>query len=183
MAGVVAISYSEALFSLGQEMSILEVFKEQLAFVAEQMSLNQEFYRLIIHPKLHKDEKKEMLVSVFDKSLDHTFLNFLKLLVDKSRFQNLDAINKEFIKRYNKEFNIAVASVTSAKPLSLDEQNRIQMMLEKKINKKIEMRIFEDESLIAGVRIKIGDIVLDHTAKNQMNQLKVLANVSANTNE
>ena len=178
MAGVVALSYSEALFSLGKEREMLDTYKDQLGFVNQQLKDNDEFKRILAHPKMHKEAKKEMIASVFGTAIDHTLLNFLKLLIDKSRFQNLDAISKEFVKRYNKEYNIEVAFVKCAKPLTSEEATRIQTMLEKKLNKQIEMRISQDSDLIAGVRIKIGDIVLDHTAKNRIDQLKVLAHAT-----
>lgn len=182
MAGVVAKSYSEALFSLASEEGKLDVYKDQLCLIQEQLKENPDFMRVLTHPKIHKDEKKKMLESVFSQAVDHTVLNFLKLLVDKGRFINLADITKEFVKQYNEVNNILVAIVTSAKELSEDETKRIQEMLEKKTQKKVDMRMCINTDLIAGIRIKIGDQVLDNTAKARMERLKVLAQTS-DTNE
>lgn len=175
MAGVVAQSYSEALFSLAIEEKKLDVYKEQLCFLQTQMKENPDFMRVLTHPKIHKDEKKQVLESVFASSIDHTVLNFLKLLIDKSRFQNLGDITKEFIKLYNKENGIEVAYVSSAKELSADEVRRLQETLEKKLAKKVDMRLTLDPDLIAGIRIRINDAVLDNTAKSRIERLKTMA--------
>lgn len=183
MAGVVAQSYSDALFSLAKEETKLDLMKEQLCFVNAQMQENKEFLQVLTHPKIHKDEKKKTLEEVFGKAIDHTLLNFLKLLIDKGRFQNLDEITKEFVKCYNVENNIEVAYIRSAKPLNDEEIARLQAMLEKKLAKKIDLRLVVDPSLIAGLRIKINDMVLDHTAYSRMERLKQLAIASDATND
>lgn len=174
MASVVAQSYADALFSIALEEGKLGLYKEQLCDIQTQLQEHPDFMRVLTHPKIAKDEKKEVLANVFEKDIEHTVCNFLKLLIDKGRFQNLSDITKEFVKRYNKENNIVVAMVKSAKALQDKEIDRLQSMLEKKLNKKVEMRLFVDEDLIAGIRIKIGDQVLDNTAKNRMDALKSL---------
>lgn len=178
MAGLVAKSYSDAIFSLAQEEKGLDEYKEQLCFIGQLLKENPDFDRILNHPKIHKDEKKDVIDQVFSKSLNHTIINFMKLLVDKNRFQKMDEISKEFVKSYNKEKNIEVAWVRSAKVLEQDEVARIQAMLENKLHKHVEMRLQVDASLIAGIRIKIGDQVLDNTAINRMERLRVLAQKS-----
>ena len=48
-------------------------------------------------------------------------------------------------------------------------------MLEKKLSKTVELKIQEDPDLLAGLRIKINDMVLDNTARSRMDNLKQLA--------
>lgn len=174
MASVVAQSYADALFSIALEEEKLDLYKEQLCNLQKQLQEHPDFMRILTHPKIAKDEKKDVLESVFGKDIEHTVCNFLKLLIDKGRFQNLSDITKEFVKRYNKENNIEVAIITSAKALQDDEISRLKTMLEQKLAKKVEMRFHIDEDVIAGIRIKIGDQVLDNTAKNRMDALKSL---------
>lgn len=175
MAGVVASSYSEALFSLSLEEQKLDVYKEQLCFIQAQIKENPDFMRVLTHPKIHKDEKKKVIDDVFGKEIEHTLLNFLKLLIDKNRFLNFSDITKEFVKRYNKENNIEVAYVRSAKELTADEIKRMKATLEKKLSKKVDMRVSCDPDLIAGIRIRINDAVLDNTAKSRIERLKTMA--------
>lgn len=175
MAGIAARSYSDALFTLASEEKKLDLIKEQLCFVDAQMQENIDFLHLMTHPKIHKDEKKNAIHTVFGKQVDRTVINFLKLLVDKGRFYDLHEITKEFMNQYRKEKNIVVADVRSARDLSDEECRRICYMLEKKLQQRVELHRSVDRDLIAGVRIKVNDLVLDHTALNKMEHLKRLA--------
>ena len=84
-------------------------------------------------------------------------------------------MTKEFVKQYRAYHHIAAAQVTSARPLSEGEVKAVQDMLEAKLNRRVELHLSVDASLLAGIRIKINDVVLDHTALKQMEQLKQLA--------
>lgn len=175
MAGIAARSYSDALFELASEEKKLDLTREQLCFVDDQIQGNHEFLCFMTHPKIYKDEKKQTIHTVFGKQVDRMVLNFLKLLVDKGRFYDLHEITKEFMNHYRKEMNIVVAEVHSARELSDEECRRISDMLEKKLNQRVELHTRVDRELIAGVRIKVNDLVLDHTASNKIEHLKRLA--------
>lgn len=175
MANVLAKSYADALYELAKDDSQLTIFKEQLIQVDGLMHENVAFYQLLTHPKIHKKEKKQSLEDVGKTFLEHTILNFLKLLIDKGRFQKLHEIVKEFERRYHEEHHIVIADVRSAKALSDDECAKIKAMMENKLAKTVEMHCRVDETLIAGLRIKINDTVLDNSALHRMEQLKTLA--------
>lgn len=175
MAGILAKSYADALYELAEDEKQLVQFKDQLKQVDQLMCENVSFYQILTHPKIHKTEKKQSMESVCQSFLDHTVLNFLKLLIDKGRFQKLHEITKEMEHRYHDEHNIVIANVKSAKALDKSECDRLKKMLEKKLAKTVDMRCVVDESLMAGLRIKINDLVLDNSALKRMDQLKTLA--------
>lgn len=175
MAGIAALSYSDALFALALEEGHLEEIKEQLCLINAQIQENQAFVSFMKHPKVHKSEKRTALDQIFGAQAEHTLCNFLKLISDKGRFHELPLMTKEFVKQYRAYHHIAAAQVTSARPLSEGEVKAVQDMLEAKLNQQVELHLSVDASLLAGIRIKINDVVLDHTALKQMEQLKQLA--------
>ena len=95
MAGVVSKSYCDAIFSLAQEEGKLDLYKEQLDLVAENVKQDANYRAVMAHPKISKEEKKELLVKVYGNAIDPMLLNFLKLLVDKGRFRFIEEIVKE----------------------------------------------------------------------------------------
>ena len=151
MAGIAAKSYSDALFALAQEEQKLDTFKADVCMMDEQLKAYPDFMRVLTHPKIHKEEKKQTLASVFGSEVDHMVLNFAK-------------VN-----------NIEVAHVRTAKKLDDAEIKRLKSMLEEKLSKTVELHIQEDPDLLAGLRIKINDMVLDNTARSRMDNLKQLA--------
>lgn len=172
MAGVVSKSYCDAIFSLAQEEGKLDLYKEQLDLVAENVKQDANYRAVMAHPKISKEEKKELLVKVYGNILDPMLLNFLKLLVDKGRFRFLEEITKEYTKEYNKVNNIQVVYVKSATSLSEEEVSRLKATLEKKLNKKVDFVLSVDSDLIAGIRMKINDQIIDNSARGKLERLK-----------
>lgn len=183
MAGLVAQNYGDALFSLAKEEDKLTTYKEQLEMVLSALQKEPEFLRLLAHPKMDKEQKKEMIDSVFKPALDKTVLNFMKLLIDKSRFSHIQDICHAFHDMYNKEYGIMVAYVTSAKALDEQEVQSLREVLETKTKKKVELVVNVDEDLMAGIRVKIGDQVIDNTARTRLENLKDMVVKSENTHE
>lgn len=172
MASVGSKSYCDALFSLAQEENNLTRYKEQLTFVSESVTKNARYRAIMSHPKISKDDKKKMVDAIYGDHIHHTLLNFLKLLVDKGRFSALIDITKEFVKSYNLANNIQVVYVKSACPLSHVEEKQLNDMLAHKLQKKVTLICSIDPDVMAGIRIKINDQVIDNTALTKLYRLK-----------
>ena len=170
MGSLVAKGYADALFELGLEDDKLVSFKEQGTFIKE--TLSDDLMRILTHPKISKIEKKNILDTIYKQSIDNTLLNTMKVMIDKNRFVFYKETMNEFEKNFNKHYQITVAYVNSAVECSDEEKKRIQAMLEKKLGQQVECRWFIDQSLLAGLRIKINDQVLDNSAVNRLNRLK-----------
>lgn len=181
MESIVAQSYGEALFLLAKEEDILEQFRDELNFLETLMKKENSFFQLLNYPKIAKEEKKHMICQVFENKIHPLLLNFLKLLIDKSRIFHLNSMIAIFNKKYNAEKGIEIAYVSSAKTLTSKEIDRLQAMLEMKRNKKIDMRIVVDSSLLAGIKVQINDTLLDYTAISKLDSLKHSAyNIKSN---
>ncbi|MDF9825722.1 F-type H+-transporting ATPase subunit delta [Breznakia sp. PF5-3] len=171
MASLAAVRYSQALFELGKEEKKLDVFKKDLENIDNVILENQELSQVLKHPQVEKEDRKAILVKIF-KDVDPLIINFLKLLVDRNRFQSIHEIKKDYIHLYNEFNGIEIAYVYSAKSLDDEELSSIVKILEKRFDKKIEVKTRIDETLLAGIRIKVHGEVLDNTIENQMNRMK-----------
>ena len=171
MAGLVAQNYAEALFELANECGKADHFKEALCALDETVNNNVELKQFLKHTKIEKKEKKTVLCQIMGQE-DPYLLHFISLLIDKSRFAHFSEIVKVFIKKYNALHDIEVAYVQSARALSDEEKDALQKMLEKHTGKTIEMKTSIHKELIAGVRIKINDEVLDNSAAKRLEKMK-----------
>lgn len=93
-------------------------------------------------------------------------------MIDKNRFSKFKEAVEEFEALYNNHFHITVAYVASAVELDEDEKQRVSEMLEQKMNQKVECRWSVDKTLLAGLRIKINDQILDNSAANRLARLR-----------
>ena len=62
-----ALSYSDALYEIASEESKTEAYLKQLCFVEEQLCAHQDFFRILKHPGILKEQKKQSLTEVFGK--------------------------------------------------------------------------------------------------------------------
>lgn len=171
MASLVAVNYSEALFELAKEEHKLDHVKNDLCKMDEAMQGNEELKQVMKHPKIDKKDKKAILEQIFT-DVDVYVINFTKLLIDKNRFAHFHEIVKCYNESYNDYNNIEVAYVQSAKALDDKQIKAIKAMLEKKTNKTIEMKTSVNHELLAGVRIKIKDDILDNSAAARLDRMK-----------
>lgn len=171
MASTVALNYAEAIFLLGEEENKLELYLNQLKEINETLKDNNELLSVMLHPKVSQMDKKALLDKIFSDK-DVAIINFLKVLIDKRRFKYTEEIVSEFINRYNEYNNIQIATVYSAKKLDEKELNGILEVLEKRTKAKIEIKNIVDKSLIAGIKVKINDEVIDNSIARKLERLK-----------
>lgn len=169
MSDVITKSYADALFQVGKSENCLEKIYED--YIVVEQVVNKDFLRLFSNPKMNKNEKLELIQTVF-KDMNIYLIHFFKILVKKNRFLKVLDIKKQFNKFYYEENGILEASVYSAVELNEDQILNIKNTFEKKYSKKILIHFIKDESLIAGLKVKINDDVYDNTLVNQLRRLK-----------
>ncbi len=178
MASLVAKSYSDALFELAKEVDKVELIKEQLIQIDSVLKEHVELQKILKHPNVEKEDKKEMLVKVFD-GMEQYVSSFVRLLIDKNRFSAFSDIVKEYVASFNVLHNIEIAHVRSASALTSDEEQRIKDMLEKKLNKTVQLICKVDASLIAGLIVQVNDDIYDNSVVHRLNKMKNAVNKTA----
>ncbi|MEF9919732.1 MAG: F0F1 ATP synthase subunit delta [Erysipelotrichaceae bacterium] len=172
MDSISAQGYSIALYELGKEEKACDQYKSQLGMIRDALLQNPELWNILSHPKISREEKKKVVKTIFKDDLSTTVLNFIYLLLDKNRMNALPSITKAYMNLYNEDHNIEIAHVRSAKALTDKELNDLKAMLENKLKKDVELEAAVDETLLAGLRVKIKDEVIDNSAKNRLQRLK-----------
>lgn len=169
MADTVAKAYAGALFEIAVDENKCDEYRKIMHCLKD--TLDHDFVRVLTHPKISKQEKKVCIDEVYGQ-FGTVIVNFLKVLIDKNRFQYVNSICDEFDAIYVEHFKIIQASVTSASELSSDEKQRLNKKLEKKFSQAVECTYAVDPSLLAGIKVKVNDVVYDNTAINRLTKMK-----------
>jgi len=165
--------YAKALFSLGQEDGLFEQYGRELAEFVAFCRDNEEFGQAIANPIFAIEDRKSVLKIVLEKSnFSAMTKNFLNLLLDRNRIGAIEAIKGSYSRLTDEAFNIARAEIIMARPLKKDALRKIEKSLEGLTSKKIKSDVKEDQDLIGGVVVKIGDLVLDGSIRAQLEGLK-----------
>lgn len=172
MAKLVAKRYAEALFEVALESQTLDKTKEEINFIANAIDENSDFKIIITHPQVSKEEKKEILSSVFKEKVSSSVLNFCFITVDKGRESYLPEISKEYTILSNLEQGIIEAQAISAISMSDEELKSLEEKFSKQLNKTVIMKPKVDKSILGGVMVKLGDRVIDGSIKGRLESIQ-----------
>jgi F-type H+-transporting ATPase subunit delta len=165
--------YAGALVDIGAERKDLDKYGQELAAIAGLMETSKDFRELLINPVFTREDKKRVAGTIFDKlGVDRMVANFIYLLIDRKRIDQLPGIEAAFREKVDEIRGITRGEVTSAIKLDVDELGRVTGALSKISGKQVVLTAKVDPSLIGGLVAKVGDMVFDGTIRTQLNQLK-----------
>lgn len=162
--------YAEAIFSVGESNNNLQEIYEALNSLMEMYLKDKEFKNLIDHPLISLEEKKSFLDKIFvDESQE--VKNILFYLLDKGRVSDIREIVAEYLKIYYAKNQILDVEAIFAMELTEAQKAKLVANLEKSTEKKVNIKVNVDKSIIGGGILKIGDKIIDGTIKTQLSTL------------
>lgn len=179
MAKLVSKTYGDALFATAMEEDKLDLFYEAAQLVLSLLREYEDFCKLMVHPKVAKEEKVKVLEETFADKIPREILGMFTLLVSKGHAGEMTSVCEHFIKLVKEQKKIGEAFVTTAIDLSKAQKAKIeQKLLETTGYKSLEMQYKVDAALIGGMVIRIGDRVVDSSIQTKLQYLsKNLRNV------
>ncbi len=167
-----ANKYAKAIFELAQEEKKLDEYDKDLKKVCDDVFYFPEAVKFFQNPLVPHKAKKDLLTKALKKDVSATVMNFLMLLVDKSRIGIFREIYELFTALKNTAQGILIADVTTAFPLSKQQEGQLVKKLAAVTNKKIKIRKHEDKSILGGLIVTIGDKRIDGSAAGRLRSLK-----------
>lgn len=173
MAKLVSQTYGSALFALAKERNSIDGMLEEVKAVCRVFAENTELTQLLNHPKITKEEKKDVIENIFKGRVSDDMTGFLVLIVEKDRYHDMDRIFEYFIQEVYEYKNIGVAYVVSAKKLSKEQEKAVEDRL-LQVTKYVDfnMHFDVDAGLIGGMVIRIGDRVVDSSIRTKLGDLQ-----------
>ena len=167
----VARPYAEALFRVaktGNMAAWSEVVSE-----LSQLGMNADVQAYAANPKAGVADVAATLVSMLKSPATPEVTNLVTMLVQNDRVSLLPEIGAQFEVLKNADAGAADASIVSAFEISPQQAAGLVASLEKKFGRKLNPTVTVDPSLIGGVRVVVGDEVLDTSVRAKLQQLHV----------
>ncbi|MEY4285297.1 MAG: F0F1 ATP synthase subunit delta [Betaproteobacteria bacterium] len=166
----IARPYAEALFQSAKGQASADAdWLNELALVAEQPQLQQ----FADNPKVTPDQVFGLFTSVIKSKLSDRATNFLHTLISNNRLVALPEIARQFHALVNAQQGLSDAHIQSAFPLEGADLAQVQAVLEKRFGRKLNVSVDIQPELIGGIRVVVGDEVLDTSVKARLEQMKV----------
>ena len=166
----IARPYAEALFKAAGTAAPTHVAAlDALAAVAADAGLRQ----FADNPKVSDAQVVELVQGVVGQALSAPVLNLLQLVVENRRLVALPEIAAQFQVLVNNQTGVSDAHIVSAFPLDAAQLADVVAALEKRFARKLTASVSVDASLIGGIRVEVGDEVLDTSVQARLEQMKV----------
>ncbi len=167
----VARPYAEAAFKLADEAAALAKWSEMLAALA-QVAENERVRMAIADPNLSDAKVAGVFISILSGKLSGEAENFVRVLARNDRLSLLPEIRQQFEVLKNAREGVIEAEVQSAFELNEAQLKDLVERLEKKTGRKVRPHVSVDRELIGGVKIVLGDKVIDGSARAQLAALE-----------
>lgn len=172
-----AKKYSRAIFEIAADEKKLKEYGEELSDVTRTVLGEPMLKSFATNPQVPPDAKKLLFKKIFTDDLSADIKNFIMILIDKHRMDLLEVIDAQYQDFSNKAQGIVVADITTAKPLTGEQENLLAENLEKATKRSVKLRKHIDAAIIGGVIAQIGDKRIDGSVQGRLAALraKILA--------
>jgi F-type H+-transporting ATPase subunit delta len=168
----IARPYADALFKAvsAADASGVAAQVAELAAIAANPQLRQ----FSDNPKTQANQVFDLISGVASKlNLGDQAKNFLRAVIDNGRLEALPEIASQFQRLVNSRSGVSDAVVNSAFPIESGALKELGAVLEKRFGRKLQLSVNLDPALIGGIRVVVGDEVLDTSVKARLEQMKV----------
>ena len=170
----IARPYAEALFkaltsAASADLSGASVWLEEIAVIAADAQLLQ----FADSPKTTAAQAFDVIAGVAKTALPDAARNFLRMLVENGRLNVLPEIADQFRALKNARSGSSDAVVYSAFAIDGATLADLSATLEKRFARKLNISVALEPELIGGVRVAVGDEVLDTSVKARLEQMKI----------
>ncbi len=168
------IGYSLALFSIAKEENKVNKYlldaKTLLSIFSDYR--NSAFIDILSSNNLDTSKKDEIIDKTFKDLSNKHFLNFLKLLASKNKFQYINKIMNTFIKYCSENLKIKEGIIYSSSSLSEANVKAIEKKVSNKLNYKVSLKNLLDKELISGIKIIIENTIIENSIISDLDKIK-----------
>lgn len=167
----IARVYSEALFGAAKDAQKLDAVHEQLGQVADALDTNRDLQVFFFSPYLSSTEKRDGIETMLSEP-EPELQNFLELLCEKHRMPALFRIRNRFDELWAKENQKLEVTVTSAVELDDSIVQKVGDEISERTGQEIELTSEVDPDLIGGLRLRVGNRILDASIRSRLDKLR-----------
>ena len=167
----VARPYAEAAFKLAEGASALAKWSEMLGALAGVAS-DERVRSAMSDPNRSDAQVAGIFIAILQGKLSGDAENFVRVLAENKRLELLPLIHEQFEALKNEREGVVEAQVQSAFELTPAQVADLVQRLEKKTGRKVRAQVQLNQELIGGIRILLGDKVIDGSARAQLEALE-----------
>ena len=166
----VARPYARAAFDLAQAQDTLQAWDDQLGLLAA-IANDDRVRTILADPRVDRAAKSGLVLDISEGHLSDEVRNFVRLLAENGRLSSLPAVRTEFAALKSETEKRVVAQVVSFRKVTQTQEKQLIDALRERLGCEVELDCSVDESLLGGVVVRAGDLVIDGSVRGQLNRL------------
>jgi F-type H+-transporting ATPase subunit delta len=167
----IAEVYARALFEVARDNDALDRVHDELGEFADALSENRQLQVFLFSPYFSSEEKQQGMGRIVSDA-DERLFNFLQLLAERHRMPALFRIRRRFDALWADENKLLPVIVTSAVELDESLVQEIGKSIEEQTGRRVELSSNVDSDVLGGLMVRVGNMVLDATVRNRLEQLR-----------
>jgi ATP synthase F1 delta subunit len=167
----IAQVYARALFEVAVERDELDEMHDELDAFADAMHESRQMSVFFFSPYFSAQEKKDGLHKAVQEASPE-FINFLEALIERHRMPAIFRIRTEFDTLWEHERRRLPVHITSAIDLDKSLVESIGERIGSQVDREVELSSDVDPDILGGVVLQVGNVVLDASIKNRLEQLR-----------
>jgi F-type H+-transporting ATPase subunit delta len=170
--------YAEAAFEIATRDESMVAWLAALDTAAERLG-RDEVVGLMTNPAVSAADRIGLLDRLLTGDVSGPPRNLLALLVRRGRFDLLPDLIREFRRLHRRREGIVEATVTSAAPLDPAAVDAIAARLVDMTGQRVELTLAVDAALLGGLQVRVGDRLIDASARGRLERLRATLSSSA----
>ena len=171
-SSIVARSYAEALFELGERQNAHDDFAQGLNTVTSLLESDARGRAFLETPKIEVAHKKAALRQALQSHVSPVFLNFLLVVLEKRRQKLLRGIAAEYRELLDEKLGRLHVQVSMAHEPDEQTEQTVISELSRILGRTVIPHITVDPSLLGGIVVRYGDNVMDGSLRRQLLSLR-----------
>ncbi len=171
MAEIVSKRYAKALFDVCIEDNSIDKVQEDVLQIVNLYNEEEDFKTVMNHPNLSSDDKMNIIKNSFGDNMSKTLYGFFNVVLTKNRESFIYEIFTSFLELVDIYKGVTTATVTTPFELTAEKIELIKTKLSNQLNKKVNVVVVLDKSLIGGLVINVDGMLFDTSIKSSINNL------------
>ncbi|MBT9384649.1 F0F1 ATP synthase subunit delta [Pseudooceanicola sp. CBS1P-1] len=169
----IASRYAQAVFEISRDSGKLGDLDASVATLAEAIQVSEDLRDMIASPVYSREAQTKAIAAVAEKlGLVPELASTLGLMAQKRRLFTVPQLVQRLGELLAEARGEVTADVTSATPLTAEQADKLAAALAESIGKTVKLNTTVDESLIAGLVVKVGSRMVDTSIRSKLNALQ-----------
>ena len=164
--------YAQGLYKVALKEENVTQISVRLHILKDILKSVPELNQLFITRRIQIEDKLIMLKNILDDKISDIEMDLLVLLMENGHMLLYGKVLERFDYLLDKDSEIIKVQITSSTRLSHDEAQQISSKIENQIQKKLNVKMDTDTSLVGGIKLRVGNTLIDGSISNRLQKMR-----------